>query len=355
MSSQSHPHPISATLPALPGRVCQTGTAMTIGVFDGIHLGHQELLRRIQVLGARHGLVPVLMTFAQHPLSLLAPAYAPTPIQRPQRKSQILQAAGIHHTITIDFQHAFASLPPEDFFHQILVKHYGLRHLVCGTDFRFGRGGYGDVALLRQLAQPHGIPIEIVDDIIHDGITVRSTAIREAILGGQVEQAAAMLSRPHELVGKVVRGLARGRAIGFPTANLQPTEDLVIPMRGVYLTAVRIINDSIPQASNQLYPAMTNIGFNPTFGLERLSIETHLLQFDGDLVDQTLEVTFLARLRDEQKFSGVEALRAQLEQDRQTCQTLLESPFITDMLSRVPPGLPPSVTPPELNSSPQSA
>jgi riboflavin kinase/FMN adenylyltransferase len=241
--------------------------------------------------------------------------------------------------LEVSFDLEFAGLSPEDFVSTVLKDRFAVRHLVCGTDFRFGRSGAGDIAFLRQASKsPPGFTLEIVDDIVHDSIVVRSTAVREAITIGDVGRAAEFLTRPHEIPGTVTRGLARGREIGFPTANLQPHGDLVMPLRGVYLTAVRVRDG---QPNSPIFSAMTNIGFNPTFGLERLSIETHILGFDGDLVGQELEVFFLARLRDEQKFSGVEALRDQLNRDRAHCEALLATEPIRSLIGRIPPPLPP--------------
>jgi riboflavin kinase/FMN adenylyltransferase len=284
-------------------------------------------------------LAAVALTFRQHPLAVLAPAYAPGQLLRPERKHQLLRTLGMHQVLEVDFNEAFASLTPETFVRSVLHHHCGIRHLVCGSDFRFGKGGAGDVSLMRQLArQEGGFSLEIVDDIVIDGCTVRSTAVREAITMGDVRRAATFLTRPHEVTGHIVSGLARGRTIGFPTANLIIEGNPVIPLRGVYLTAVRLVSGT--SAGTQVLPAMTNIGFNPTFGLERLSIETHILDFSGDIVGAQMEIFFLARLRDEQKFSGVEALRDQLHRDRSTSGELLASEEVRSLIARIPPPLP---------------
>ncbi len=309
-----------------------------MGVFDGIHLGHQELLRRTQIAAARHGLAAVVLTFSQHPLSVLAPPFAPLPIHSPARKRQLLENSGIHHVMEVEFDLAFSHISPTRFVDDVLVGHCAVRHLVCGTDFRYGEAGAGEIGLLRTLSKrAPGFSIDVVDNVIHDGCVVRSTAVREAITMGDVDLAAEFLTRPHEITGRVAQGLARGRQIGFPTANLVIEGNPVIPKRGVYLTAVRRRGSN---TTPTLYPAMTNIGFNPTFGLERLSIETHVLAFDDNLVGDGLEVHFLTRLRDEQKFSGVEALRQQLQRDRTTAETLLQTPKYQERIRRIPPALP---------------
>lgn len=285
-------------------------TAITIGAFDGVHLGHQALIGQTIELARSHGAKSVAITFSNHPLSVLAPPYRPRMLLTPERKVELLYSAGLDHVLALEFTREFAKIPPEQFIVEDLVGAASLKHLVCGYDFTFGRRGEGNLELLNQLGPAHGFSVTCVQPVTVGPSTVKSTRIRDHLSSGEVEQAAILLTRPHEVPGRVVTGHQRGRTIGFPTANLQPPPHYQWPARGVYACAATVENHPAP------YAAMVNIGVTPTFGEQEMTMEAHLLDFSADITGQPLTLQFFQRLRDEQKFSGVDALVAQLHQDR---------------------------------------
>ncbi len=301
----------SASIPA------GMGTALTLGVFDGIHLGHQELVRRVVGHAGKRGLVPLVVTFPDHPLTVLAPPYAPRLLVYPDRKARILEDMGVGILALVPFTAELAHRDPVEFAETTLAGQLRARVVVAGYDFAFGKAGAGNADILVELGGRLGFEVDVVDPVSEQAVFVKSTMVRDLLLAGDVEKAARLLSRPYELRGTVVRGFARGRTLGFPTANLEPTPRHLIPARGVYLCAALAAGERTPHG------AMVNIGFNPTFGHGKMSVEAHLLDFDGDLTDRELSLFFLARLRDEQKFDGPQALVAQLNRDRLRARELL--------------------------------
>ncbi|MBX7245045.1 MAG: bifunctional riboflavin kinase/FAD synthetase [Candidatus Sumerlaeaceae bacterium] len=291
-------------------------TAVTIGVFDGLHLGHQQLIRRTVALARKRNLKSLVMTFTGHPLELLAPPYCPKKLIYPERKERLIERMGADLYANLAFSSEFAAQSPENFARDVLAGQCRANLVVCGYDFAFGKSGAGKIPLLRELGTRLGFEVQVVNAVAENGIHIKSTMVRDQLLSGHVEDATRMLSRPYELRGNVVPGHARGRQIGFPTANLAVDPAYIIPARGVYACAASI------HGTNNLHPAMVNIGNNPTFGENQLSIEAHILDFDGDLTGKMLSLFFLKRLRNEQKFSGVDALVRQLKADRETVNTL---------------------------------
>lgn len=304
-------------------------SVITVGVFDGLHRGHQALIRRvIERAHAMQALAGVL-TFSEHPLSVLAPPFAPKKLLYPDRKRQLLGQAGLDFLVCAAFTKEFARMLPEEFVRHILVKQARVAAVVCGEDFRFGAEGLGTVAFLQRYGRELGFEVDVVPPVVHAGMFVRSTMIRDLLYTGDVVKAAALLTRPHELRGLVVRGQGRGRSLGFPTANLEVSPAYVVPARGVYLCSAFL------PAHEQLLPALVNIGFNPTFGSERLSIEAHLLDFDGELVGNDLYLFFLAHLRDEKRFANAEELVAQIAKDRERGLALYARPPISEYVDTV--------------------
>lgn len=307
---------------------------LTIGVFDGVHLGHQALLHATVAEALSQDLPAVAVTFANHPLSVLAPPYTPKRLVSGARKAQLLHAAGADYVVMLDFDTQLASVLPEAFVQDLLIGKAHIRSLICGYDFTFGCRGAGNAGLLQSLATELGFTLHLVDAVNHDGRPVKSTHIRDLLSDGQVSQAASLLSRPHELPGNVVHGAKRGRTIGFPTANLAVDSGFQLPAQGVYLCAARIADES------KLLPAMVNVGTNPTFQSEqKLSIEAHLLDFEGDIHGEALSLYFLERLRNEQKFPSVDALVDQLQRDRQQSLQLWDTTPISEALQAIPPPL----------------
>jgi|FLYL01.1.fsa_nt_gi riboflavin kinase/FMN adenylyltransferase len=283
-------------------------TAVTIGVFDGVHLGHQRVMATLVDLAAREDLVPAALTFDPHPLEFLAPERAPKLLTDVEQRIELLEGCGIRMVGVMAFPH-IRDLPAPVFAREVLSERILARHVVVGRDFRFGRDRTGDTALLGRLGEELGFRVETVDMVtVAHGEIVSATRIRAYVAAGDVEAAARLLGRPFELRGRVIRGDARGRTLGFPTANLHVPARMAIPADGVYAVWA-VVGD-------QTHPAMANIGVRPTFGVSARTVEAHLLDFDGDLYGKVLRLRFVARLRDEKAFASVEELIDQLEADR---------------------------------------
>jgi riboflavin kinase / FMN adenylyltransferase len=296
----------------------------TSGVFDGLHLAHQSMVRRtVAEARAEKGTAGVL-TYANHPLSVLAPPYVPKALLSPKQKTRILEEMGIDLLLMPSFTRAFAAMGPEAFVREVLAGILGLDRLVVGYDFRFGKRGEGDTALLEQLASECGFELEVVAAIYDDGVPVSSTQVRELIDTGRVHIAMEKLGRPYEIGGPVVHGYGRGGTLGFPTANIEFDPAFAIPPSGVYAVLVDV--------SGRLYKGMMNIGASPTFAGNKYRSEAFLLDFgeDGDeashdLYDQTVRVLFIDRLREERKFESVHALQERLHVDETMARAILET------------------------------
>ena len=288
--------------------------AATIGVFDGVHLGHRSLLERTAALARRDGLMSVAVTFDRNPLEVVRPDVAPLVIQSLDDKVAHLQRhVDVVHVLHFDL--AFADQAPEAFVEAMLSDVVRIQHVVVGANFRFGRGAVGDVDWLREHGRAHGINVEGVDLVDHDGRTISSTAIRGLVREGDVVAAASLLGRPFSVRGPVVRGEQRGRTIGFPTANVELPERRLRPAVGVYAGHAHV--------GGAIHAAVTNVGRRPTFEGDGVTIEAHLLDVDLDLYGADLEITFEHRLRDEVRFDGVEALTAQIARDRDRARELV--------------------------------
>lgn len=286
-------------------------TAVTIGVYDGVHLGHQHVLRS---LGAT-GLPVVVVTFREHPVKIIDPGAAPPLLTSIEDRMALLADLGVHAVAVIDFDEGFRRLPAEEFVENVLVASLRARRVAVGRGFRFGHQQLGDVALLRALGSRHGFEVDDVD-ILEEGVPVRSTVVRALLQEGHATTAQRLLGRPHRLRGTVVPGDQRGRTIGFPTANLEVDPDVLVPGSGVF--AVKIWVDG------ERHGGVVNIGKRPTFGGTESVIEAHLLDFSDDLYGRELVVDFIARLRSEQKFAGAEELVAAITNDVATARDVLE-------------------------------
>lgn len=286
-------------------------TSVALGFFDGFHRGHQAILAT-----TCEKLRPVTFTFRNHPASVVQSVRMPGLLTVASERQALLQAAG-SEVVWCDFDRPFSQLSPEEFFEEILRRGLGAGRLVSGANYRFGHKAGGDVALLRQLAEPHGIEVVTVPGVEEGGELISSTRIRSSLQQGQPEQAALMLGRPYSLSARVVRGDQRGRTIGFPTANLQPAAGKLVPAYGVYACWV--------QRGPQRLGAVANLGVRPTVASNQAEplLEAHLLDFEGDLYGEPLVVELHHFLRPEQRFSGLEALKTQLQQDLINARKLL--------------------------------
>ena len=280
-------------------------TVIAPGNHDGVHLGHQALVRTARAHADRIGAKSLAITFDPHPAALLAPERVPEPLTSTSRRLELLRHAGANDALALTFDPAFSRLLPEAFVVEVLLQKFGARGVVCGPDFRFGADRVGDVDMLRGFGERFGFFVDVVAPVQIEGATVSSTRIRQLLREGDAASAARCLGHVHEIAGRVIQGDQRGRTIGFPTANLA-LEGTLIPKDGVYATVTRL--------EGQWVVGAMNIGTRPTFGAGR-SVEVHFLDFQGDLYGRALRVGIVDRLRDEQRFSGVDALRAQLEAD----------------------------------------
>lgn len=282
-------------------------TVCCVGVFDGIHVGHQRLIGSAVGQARRQRKQSVVLTFRNHPLSVLAPAYAPPLLTDANEKAKRLAALRPSLVVMIPFDHAFADLEPEAFVEDVLVRRLRAASVWCGRDFRFGREGRGDIQLLEDYGRQYGLQAQTLDPVRLHNHTVSSTWVRALIEEGQVEQAAACMERPHVIAGVVVPGHQRGAQLGYPTANIALPEGLVLPGDGIYAVRVR--------TGKRRYEGMAHIGPVPTFDLRERRFEVHVFDFQGHLVGKTLAIAFIARLRDLERFESSDQLVAQLRAD----------------------------------------
>lgn len=308
-----------------------TRTCLTIGVFDGLHLGHQALIRKTVDYASELGLPSVAVTFSKHPLSKLAPPYTPKTLLSNTRKKQLFEALGVDFLVMQEFTQTFADTPAQEFVTDSLLGKAAIRKLISGYDFTFGAKGQGNIGLLKEMAVSCNYDFVPVASVYHGHAEVKSTHIRDLLSGGQVQMAAEFLTRPHELAGVVTTGKKRGRTIGYPTANLRVKTEHQCPGRGVYACFARV------HLGAQIYPAMVNIGVNPTFGTNEMSIEAHLFGYSGDLVGKQLSLYFLNRTRDEIRFPGVTELVKQLDLDKESVSQICESDLGERARGLIPP------------------
>ena len=283
------------------------GSAVTIGVYDGVHRGHQAVLIDLAARAREMGVdQQAVLTFDRHPLALVAPERVPGLLTTVDHRLEILESLGVDLVGVLPFEQ-IRKMPPDRFIHQVLLGSLGAKLVVVGTNFRFGLDRAGDVGLLQSEGARHGFGVDPVELLHGDGAAVSSSAIRALLDAGDVEGAERALGRPFEMRGVVQPGDGRGRSIGFATANLAFADELLVPARGVY--AVWVMLGDVP------IPGVANIGVRPTFGGGALVVEVHLLEFDRDLYGRELAVRFHQRLRDEQRFDGIDDLVEQIDRD----------------------------------------
>ncbi len=286
---------------------------VAIGNFDGVHVGHQALLGRAVERARALGGEAAVLTFDPHPAKLLAPQLAPPLICTLERKLELFAEAGLDTAVVAPFTRELAGLAPEDFVQTILRDGLGVAEIVVGYDFTYGKKRGGNVETLRAGA---GVPVHVIPAVTVDGLVASSTKIREFVLEGRVDGAQVLLGRPFDVDGEVVRGAQRGRDLGIPTANIAARGEL-LPRPGIYVT------QSLLPGETAWRPSVTSLGVNPTFGGEKLSLEVHLLDFQGDLYGQVLRTAFRAWLRPEERFTTIEALVAQIRRDIDAARLML--------------------------------
>lgn len=296
-------------------------SAVTIGNFDGVHLGHREIFRRLKEAAAETGGSSVIVTFEPHPLKVLAPGKSLPLINTPAEKERLIEASGVDCLVIIPFTREFALTPPMEFVREVLVGRIGTKRLIVGYDYAFGRNREGDVDFLRRAGDELGFPVEVLEPICNGETVYSSSLIRNLISEGRVAEVVSLLGRHFSFSGTVVHGHSRGKGIGFPTANLQTDKEL-IPKFGVYAVKVKI--------DEAVYDGACNIGENPTFCDTGRSIEVFLFDFDGDLYGRDMRLYFVDRLRDERKFPDAEALRLQIAEDVARCREILRNTEIIE-------------------------
>jgi riboflavin kinase/FMN adenylyltransferase len=301
-------------LPPGPGPFSRT--VVTVGNFDGVHLGHQAILGRVTSRARELGSQPVALTFDPHPVKVLQPRAELPLLTTPGQKFRLLTAAGMEAVVVLPFTQEFAAIPAREFVVRYFVEGLKAREVVVGHDYSFGHKREGNIDLLKALGQTLGFTVQVVWAVEVQGAVVSSSLIRAMLKLGKVEEANQLLGRPYSVSGRVIAGKGRGaRVLGIPTANLSPENDL-LPASGIYAV--------VAHRGNQVLPGVANIGTCPTFdGETALSLEVHIFDFAGDLYDQNLDVDFIARLREERRFPSVEALGAQIRADIQAARRVL--------------------------------
>lgn len=294
----------------------------TIGNFDGVHVGHARLIRRVMAAAASRGLSSVALTFDPHPLRVLSSRKTPPFITPLDLKIEQIERLGPDFLVVLPFTRELAATSPEEFVRAVLVGGLGVRHLVVGYDYSFGKNRAGDYRTLSQLgaalSENQGFTAEQMGPVFVHGAVVSSTRVRDVIQAGEVWEARALLGRFFEIKGVVAEGKRRGAGLGFPTANVRGPDEL-LPKTGVYATWFEI--DGVAR------PSVTNVGLNPTFGdLDAVSVETHVLDFSGDLYGREVRLRFVARLRGEKKFDNIEQLKARIAEDVKLARAVLANP-----------------------------
>jgi riboflavin kinase/FMN adenylyltransferase len=296
-------------------------TVVTIGNFDGIHLGHQKILCGVLDRARTANAMATVLTFYPHPSRVLRPETAPALLLTLEQRLARFEAAGLDATLVQQFDIQLAKVSAEDFVRKYLVEILRARAVMVGGNFRFGNRQLGDVKLLEELGKRWGFEVQVVPPVLVDGVIVSSSAVREALRAGRAEEAARLLGRPFALEGEIRAGTGQGRKLIVPTLNLA-TDQECLPKNGVYATQTIV--------KGKTYESATNIGMRPTFNGTRLAIESHLFGFGEDLTSGRMEVRFQARLRDEQKFASPEALKEQVLKDIERAKEYFRTDLATD-------------------------
>jgi len=290
---------------------------LTIGVFDGVHLGHQHLLSQLRERARELNLLSGVITFRQHPRAVLSSRAELPYLTSLEEKVSLIKNEGIDSVIPLSFTPELAQLSARQFV-GLLLKHLRMRGLILGNDFVLGRNREGDVDALRRLGEEMGFSVDAVPPLRISHKVVSSTAIRDALAKGNMKKVSSLIGRFFSLQGRVTKGAGRGSGLGFPTANLEIDPEHILPADGVYATRIYIDGKS--------YPSVTNIGKNPTFGENKRTVETYIINYSGNLYERELKIDFIERLRGEKRFESVEDLIRQMTADVQQGKIILETP-----------------------------
>ena len=292
----------------------QGETLLTIGVFDGVHAGHRYLLEKLQQQAAEKNLLSGVVTFNPHPQSVLHPHNQLPWLSNLEDRIRAFQELGVNIVAVLTFTPKVAQLSAREFM-SLIKKQLRMRGILVGPDFSLGRGGEGNIKLLRALGREMKFSVEVIPPYTIDGEVVSSTLIRQALVQGDMRRVERLMGRYFHLGGKVITSDKRGRVLGFPTANLDIKPHQALPGNGIYAT--------ITQVDGKRFPSATNIGIRPTFGEREKTVETHLLNYKGDLYSKDIRVEFVQKLRDEQRFPSSEELKVQIEKDVQEAEAIL--------------------------------
>jgi len=282
-----------------------------LGNFDGVHIGHAKLINTLVKECKSRGLKSIVYTFDKHPENIIRRKLITPQITTNKKKIELMYNFELDYLYFASFDEYFSRLHAEDFVKKVLVDKFGISLAVVGHDYRFGFRGTGDVKLLEKLGEKYGFKVIVIQPVIYEDNIVSSTYIRKYLIHGEISNATKMLGRNYSIQGLVIHGRKLGTRIGVPTANLLPEKYLVLPRNGVYLTKTLV--------NGTLYKSITNIGKNPTFNLDTISVETHIIDFEEDLYSQMIEVFFYKWIRGERKFKGIEELKLQLIKDKNFC------------------------------------
>ena len=295
---------------------------LTLGNFDGVHLGHQAIFRRLIERAKKMNGTSVVFTFVPHPLSVIAPERAPKLLTPYKEKINLIKKCGIDAIISVNFTKEFATLSAEDFVENVLCRIMEIKEIFIGSNYLFGnvgKGRKGSPDLLKSLGKEYGFKVTVIDEIKMNDTTFSSSKIRKLVAKGKVDEASKFLGRLYSVEGMVISGAKRGKSLlKTPTANLSTANEL-LPKDGVYAVTVEL--------DRKTYGGATNIGYNPTFKDKKFSFETHILDFDGELLGRTLKVNFIKRVRDEMKFSGIDELSTQLKKDLKDIRQIIKEHF----------------------------
>lgn len=302
----SLPEPL--VIPASSGWSARRAAAVAVGNFDGVHVGHAEIVRRLRAAADHRGVPAAVLTFDPHPARIVRGLTAPMPLTTPERRAELLLALGLDAVLVQPVDDRLVAMPAEAFYRDVLRGRLRAVALVEGADFRFGAGRRGDVGLLATLAAADGIGLEVVDPVLVDGAAVSSSRVRSLLAAGDLAAAGSLLTAPYRVSGTVVPGAGRGAGLGFPTANLAGIATL-LPAPGVYAARAAVA------AGAESYAAAVHVGANATFGETDVSVEAHLVGFTGDLYGRRLDVDFLARVRDTRRFDSIDELVVRMRAD----------------------------------------
>lgn len=290
--------------------------SVALGNFDGVHLGHQEIIKRTVESAHTKGYEAIVYTFDPHPRIVLGKVPEVPRLTTPRERADILEKLGLDVLILAEFTREFAAQPPEQFVREILVEELGARRLFIGENYRFGKDRAGTPAELKKIAPEAGFQVRVVPSVLVDGVMVSSSRIRDLLSQGRIREANVLLGRYYGLEGRIIHGHHRGKGLGFPTANLKP-EVKLHPPEGVYAVYCRL--------DESVYPGVMNIGYNPTFQDKRVSYEAYLFDFDENIYGRTMRIYIVDRLREERTFSGIDELKAQIERDCHSARRALAS------------------------------